>query len=64
MTTEKTKRILTVRIEEPLFLEVRAEAGGSDRTNAQVVTEALREFFSRPSSKPEAINPSKVQPQG
>lgn len=47
MTADTPKRILTVRIDEPLFLEVRAEAGGTDRTNAQVVTAALREFFAR-----------------
>lgn len=59
---DKPKRVLNVRIEEQLFLEVRAVAGGTDRTNAEVVTEALKSFFSR--ERFENTNPNQANTDG
>ncbi|MBI3200066.1 MAG: hypothetical protein HYZ29_00905 [Myxococcales bacterium] len=51
MTTKtKPTRVLNVRIEQDLFLEVRSRAGKTDRTNAELVTEALRLLVAKQAS--------------
>lgn len=61
MIEDKT-RVLNVRVPEDLFLEVRARAGRTDRTNAEIVAEALRCLLGHQDS--EDFNPSQAQAQG
>jgi len=58
MKTNRPKRVLNVRIEDTLFREVRARAGGEDKTNAEIVSEALRIFLGRGPAESPNINPS------
>jgi hypothetical protein len=62
MQQDKT-RVLNVRVPEDLFLEVRSLAGRADKTNAQVVTEALRRLLGQqlPAS---GINPQPTLSNG
>lgn len=61
MNEDKT-RVLNVRVPEDLFLEVRARAGKTDRTNAEVVAEALRCLLRCQDS--ENVNPSPAEAIG
>lgn len=61
MTTTKPKRVLNVRIEDTLFREVRARAGGEDKTNAEIVSEALRIFLGQGPAEPPNTNPQPRQ---
>jgi hypothetical protein len=48
---DKKTRVLNVRVPEDLFLEIRARAGRTDRTNGEIVAEALRCLLGRSDSE-------------
>lgn len=53
-------RVISVKVPETLFREVRSFAGRADMTNAEVVAQALRLLL----SQEEAINPRQAQVKG
>lgn len=53
-------RVISVKVPETLFREVRSFAGRADMTNAEVVTQALRLLLSEAGT----INPSQPQLNG
>lgn len=53
-------RVISVKVPETLFREVRSFAGRADMTNAEVVAQALRLLFSHQG----AANPNQVEVKG
>lgn len=53
-TKETGLRVLTIRVPAETYHEVRARAVRSDRTNAEVIVEAVSKLVARDNEQPQA----------